>query len=240
MTGVLVTRPRPEADQTAADLAARGFVPLIEPLLDVRLLPGPALELAGIQALLVTSVNGVRALVARSGRRDLPVLAVGRRTGDEARAAGFADVREAEGDAARLAALIRRDVDPAAGRLLHVSGADLAADLAELLGPSGFAVDRIVGYEAVASDSLSREVVSALRQGDIGIVLFFSPRTARTFVRLATAAGLADRCAGVSAFCLSPAVASAAAGLPWQAVRVAERPAAGALLDLLPPAGTAG
>ncbi|MFC7333826.1 uroporphyrinogen-III synthase [Rhodocista pekingensis] len=240
MTGILVTRPQPEADQTAAELAARGFTTLIEPLLEVRLLPGPALDLAGVQALLLTSINGVRATLARTDRRDLPVLAVGRRTGDEARAAGFAEVREAEGDAVHLAALIRREVDPAAGRLLHVSGVDLAADLAELLGPDGYTVDRIVGYEAVAAEHLSPEVVSALRQADISIALFFSPRTARTFVRLATAAGLADRCAGMSAFCLSPAVASAAAGLPWQAVRVAERPAAGALLDLLPPAGTAG
>ncbi|EGX99558.1 uroporphyrinogen-III synthase [Nitrospirillum viridazoti Y2] len=64
MATVLITRPQPEADRTAAAVAALGHDVLIDPLLtvedmDVALPPH-------VQAVLITSVNGVRAL-ARQG-----------------------------------------------------------------------------------------------------------------------------------------------------------------------------
>ena len=46
-------------------------------------------------------------------------------------------------------------------------------------------------------------------------------------------AGLADRAAGMTAFCLSPAVAVAADGLPWRNVQTAAKPEQDALMALL-------
>ncbi len=63
-------------------------------------------------------------------------------------------------------------------------------------------------------------------------VLFFSPRTAESFASLCARDGLSERCRTLTAFCLSPAVAEAAA-LPWRAVRIAARPDQESLLELL-------
>lgn len=239
MAGVLITRPLWEAERTAAGVAARGHAPLVDPMLTIRPVPGPPLDLRAVQALLVTSVNGVRAAAARTDRRDLPLYAVGTRTAEAARGAGFAIVEDAGGNASDLAALIALKADPAAGRLLHVSGREVAVDLAALLGPRGYRVTRIVGYEAVASDALAPETRAALAGGTLAYVLFFSPRSARTFVTLLRkVGGLADDCAGIEALCLSPAVAKAAAGPPWKAVRTAAGPTADALLTLLPDANS--
>lgn len=236
MTLVLVTRPRPEADSTAKAVAALGHGVLVEPLLDIRLLPLPRLDLGGVQGLVATSVNGVRALAAATHVRALPLYAVGGKTAAAAREAGFASVVEGGGDAASLAGHLSRTLDPAGGPLLHVSGAEAAADLGALLAPAGIGVRRVVGYEAVAADRLSPGVRLALEGGRVGAALFFSPRTARTFASLCANEGVSAACAGATALCLSQAVADGLAGMGWGAVRVAERPTQGALLALLPPA----
>lgn len=237
MAGVLVTRPLPEADRTAAAVAALGHVPLVDPMLTVRIVPGPPLDLRAAQAILATSVNGVRAAASRTDRRDLPLYAVGTRTAQVAAAEGFTKVEDAGGAAADLAARIVLRLDPAAGRLIHVGGREVAVDLAALLGPRGYRVTRVVGYEAVPASALSPATVAALRSGTLAYVLFFSPRTARTFVNLLSKEGeLTDLCTGLSALCLSAAVAKGTSGPPWRSLSIAARPTSESLLALLPTA----
>src|SRR5262245_35391137 len=81
----LVTRPRAEAAELSKVLAARGIAALVEPLLEICY-RGETPDLAGVQGLLCTSANGVRALARLSGERNLPLFAVGEATAARARA----------------------------------------------------------------------------------------------------------------------------------------------------------
>ena len=119
---VLVTRPLEDGQAIAGRLAALGHQTLLAPLLTTRFFDGPEPDLADVQAILATSANGVRAFVRRSIRRDVPLFAVGPQTAEEARNAGFADVRDADGDARTLAAAAARWAAPDKGTLLHVAG----------------------------------------------------------------------------------------------------------------------
>ena len=103
----LVTRPRAEAASLAEALAARGIAALLEPLLDIhyRDLGGP-FDLSGVQALLCTSANGVRAFTRFSPERAIPVFAVGEATAARARAEGFSDVHSAGGAVGDLVELV--------------------------------------------------------------------------------------------------------------------------------------
>ncbi|HYD29857.1 MAG TPA: uroporphyrinogen-III synthase [Azospirillaceae bacterium] len=242
MKKVLLTRPQDDSESLAATLAARGWEALIEPMLDIVWLDGPIPDSAASQALLFTSANGVRAFARRSAARDMPVLTVGRASADAARACGFIDVTSADGDADALARLVCERCDPARGPLLHVAGTVTAGDLSGLLTARGFTVERAVLYEARTAASLSAGAMAALTNDQIAAVLFFSPRTARTFVRLLADAGLAGRTQATVALCLSKAVANAARTSPdnqpgetyaWRDVQVAEQPDLGALLALL-------
>src|SRR5882724_6752731 len=82
----LVTRPEEDAAPLAAALAERGIDVTLEPLLAIRPLPEAPIDLAGVQALLFTSANGVRSFAELAGGRDLagwrelPVFAVGNAT----------------------------------------------------------------------------------------------------------------------------------------------------------------
>ena len=86
---VMLTRPREDAHTLAEALAERGIVPVLEPLMTIEHIAGPALDLDGVQALLVTSANGVRAFANRDPRRHPPVVAVGDATARAAAEAGF-------------------------------------------------------------------------------------------------------------------------------------------------------
>lgn len=229
----LVTRPIEDAEPLVAALAARGIAALVEPMLRIRRLGGPPPDLAGVQAVLLTSANGARALAAASAHRDLPVFAVGDATAAAARAAGFVTVASADGDVEDLAALVAARLSPADGTLLHAAGSAVAGDLAGRLGEAGFTLRRAVLYAADPATALSGEAAEALRQGRLDLAFFFSPRTASAFVRLVAAAGTGAACGGVSAFCLSPAVAAALGALAWRRTLVAAAPTQAALLAAL-------
>jgi uroporphyrinogen-III synthase len=237
----LVTRPRAQAEALAAALARRGVEAVVEPMLEIDFRATGPLDLGGVQAVLCTSANGVAALARASAERGLPLFTVGEASAAAARRAGFAIVESAAGDAAALARFAVARLDPRAGRVLHVAGSAVAGDLAGALAGRGFAVDRAVLYDARPATALRAETRQALAGGEIALALFFSPRSAAICVGLATAAGLAQACAGITAVSISKAADRALDALGWRARYVAAAPNQSALLDavdraLAPPA----
>lgn len=221
---LLVTRPAADAAVLTEALTRSGHEVLSEPLLEIVHIPGPPVDVAGAQALLVTSANGARAFAARNRERDLRVLAVGDASATAARALGFTVVESASGDVAALAELCKRRLDPARGPLVHVAGTRVAGDLAGELERAGFRYRREILYQARAADRLSQATLAAFAGNRIDGVLLFSPRTAESFVALANHAGAASHLARVTAYCLSDAVAAKARAATWARVVVAERP----------------
>ncbi len=229
--GILVTRPAEDSAPLAEALRQRGFSPLIEPMLTISYRDGPIPVKTGYQAVLLTSANGARALARLVSWRDLPVWAVGEASAAQARELGFLSVRSAGGDVASLAALVARETDPTAGPFLQIAASRLAGDLAGVLTAQGFAVEKSVLYDALPALEFSRPLRSALTENALEAALFFSPRTAATFVTLAPE--MADSMKRIKALALSPAVAEALAPLPWKRVVVADRPEQARLLALL-------
>lgn len=233
---VLITRPRHEAVELARKLEALGHEAIVEPMLEIEPMPA-ALELDGVQAIVLTSANAAPAL--GSVPVGLPVYAVGAKTAAVARAAGADPVHAADGDARRLADLLAARCRPEAGALLHLAGADVRPGLAEALAAAGLDLRRQVVYRARPAAALSPSLRDALQLGTIDAVLLFSPRTAAIFADRVRRYDLARGLAGTEAVCLSAAVAAACRALPWRTVRVAARPDEAALLDLLDgPGGT--
>lgn len=228
----LITRPEDDSISLRHELERRGVAVMVEPMLTVVPVAGARLDLDGVQGLMFTSSNGVRAFAALSDRRDLAAWAVGDATAGSCRAAGFATVFSAGGDVEDLTRLVTRRCRPEAGRLLHVAGSVSAGDLAGGLRKAGFAVDRVPLYEARPATGLGDRLKQALIEGALDAVLFFSPRTAATFVTLVQAAGLGARCRRIDALCLSQAVAGKLGALAWHGIRVATKPTQEALLAL--------
>lgn len=90
---ILVTRPRQDAQPLAAELRERGHDVLVAPMLTIEAQAAPAdieTTLAQAQAILVTSLNGMRRLSEITTRRDLTIAAVGESTAVSRARAAFA------------------------------------------------------------------------------------------------------------------------------------------------------
>ena len=234
---ILVTRPEPDAERTAQKLRARGCDVLLGPVLRIRHLEEADLGAGPWDAVAMTSANAAHALERHARRMQitrLPVLTVGRRTAEAARALGFTDMASANGNEQALAHLIGAHV-ARGNKILYLAGEDRAGDLAVAVVPHGVRVETVVVYRAVAADRLPEPAAAALRTGDVNGVLHFSRRSAVIYLDCARAAGVLDSALKPFQYCLSNAVAEPLVAAGASRVRVAQSPEENALLDLVAP-----
>ncbi|MDH3738241.1 MAG: uroporphyrinogen-III synthase [Alphaproteobacteria bacterium] len=234
---VLITRPRQDGAETARLLSELDIETVNAPVMEISDIAGAAQylerDLEGVQAILVTSANGVRSFARATARRDLPVFAVGDASAAVASQSGFLHVTSAAGDVATLADLVRDRLTPEDGALFHATGNIIAGDLAGDLTSGGFTVRRGRLYRTRMVDMLPEAARHALNGGTIDAALFYSPRTAAHFAKLVAAAELESACRNMIAGCLSAAVAQALAALPFAEIRIAEKPEQTALIATL-------
>lgn len=231
---LLITRPQADAVRTAAAVQARGHLPIVAPLFRIETVDQADLSGGPWAAVLLTSANGLCGLGApeqRGAARGMRVFAVGERTEQAARGAGFATVHCADGDAEGLAALVAAHVKPPA-RLLYLAGEDRAADLDGTLRRQGFAVDLIVAYRAAAVDTLPPAAAAALEEGIDG-VLHFSRRAVEVYLATACRAGVGTAALTPTHYCLSERVAAPLRAAGAAAVRIAAAPSEVDLLALI-------
>jgi uroporphyrinogen-III synthase len=229
---LLVTRPEPDGERTAAKLRALGHTVMLAPLLHVEAVDA---DLDGAwDALALTSVNALRAVAdhpALERLRPGPVYTVGGRTADAAFAAGFANVVSADGDLADLVRLMRTHL-PRGTRVLYLAGEDRSGDLAAELAPAGIDVTMRVVYRAGVASQFPAEVRDALAAGSIDGVLHFSRRTAATYLACAANTGAAERALALMHYCLSRQVMGPLLAAGARRVSVADEPTEAALIGL--------
>lgn len=235
---VLVTRPQPDNDATAATLRARGIEVVAAPMLRFEPVALPDALETSYAGVIVTSANAIRALEgqpALASLRKLRLYAVGAHTADAARDAGFTDVVSADGDAAAL-----REIISGGGKrsksdrpLLYLAGADLARDLASELGERGFTVAVQTTYRMVGATKLPAAAVDAIGAGNIDAVLHYSRRSARAFAEAARTSGVEVSALAVLQCCLSEAVATVIRDAGASRVAVARSPDENALFETL-------
>ncbi len=229
---VLVLRDSDAADETAAALGRLGHEALLAPVIDIEPTPMP-LPSGPFDALLATSRHAfTQAPDARRRGKRLPVFAVGRRTAEAARAAGFDDVRIGAGDGEGLATLVRLTLPPTA-RLLYLAGRDRKPSLEDSLGIAGIRLDVVEAYAAVPVDHWPEAVVETLRDGGTDAALHYSRRSAELALTMSERLGVGDAFLLLRHACLSADVAEPLMAAKAFAVAVAARPDQDSLLDLL-------
>jgi len=230
---LLVTRPGDDGIKLANLLGKRGFDVIMDAMLSIEMDETAKPDLAGVQAVLATSANGIRALSARSENRELPVLAVGDATAALAREMDYATVRSASGDVESLAALAMAQFDQQDGALYHPAGSEIAGNLSKILLQNGFEYRRDILYRAEKHTSLNPVTVQHLKSGLITGALFYSPRTLKTFCELLINEKLSTTVQTVTAYCLSPAVASKCGDIKWGDIKTCSHPDQKSMLELV-------
>ena len=227
---LIITRPQEDAKPLANELAALGVESLLSPLLFIEESETETPDLTDVQALLLTSANGVRAFAHLSKERKIPIYAVGHASALAAQKAGFDNVESAGGDVETLAELVCKKLDFRDGAVLHIAGSKLAGDLAGILVQNGFDYRRIQLYHAKQVANLPPQCLIAIEGALVNGVVLYSPRTAKAFMDLLIKAEIDDCTLQLSAFCLSDAVAAKIVSYNWANIVVAKTPDQGALI----------
>jgi uroporphyrinogen-III synthase len=232
---VLVTRPEPGAARTAARLAALGHQPILLPLSETRPLPTDDVMLpADAAAVAVTSANALRhAQTSLLGRlAHLPCYAVGRRTGEASRNAGFGPVSEGPGDAAGLAEAIGPKL--AGGTLVYLCGRERFPGFEADLAASGVRVHAVETYDTVPLDWPSEAVAARLGHRSVTALLLYSARAAQAAAALLARPELAELFGACRVLALSERIGGAfRAGAATGKVCVAAAPNEDGLVELL-------
>jgi porphobilinogen deaminase len=227
---VVVTRPQADGERTARELRARGHEVLEAPLMKIETV---AADLSGGWAgVIVTSANAPAAIAGNAACDNLiklPLFAVGRRSADAAREAGFADVTSAGGDVRDLVRMLAALSVDAKASLLYLAGENRAADLVAELASGGIAAEMRIVYRAVTAP-FPPVLIEALKAGEVDAVLHFSRRSADNYMAGAKRAGIAGPAMAVRHLCLSAQVAEPLVGAGR--IAVATRPEEPALIEL--------
>src|SRR4030081_954106 len=237
---VLLTRPHPDDEATAAALRAKGFEVMLAPMLRFEPVAFHDDGEARYGAVIVTSANALRGIephLAGSRLLKLPLFAVGEHTASAAYRVGFDNVIPANGDAASLRdsvlASVRAKELKKASTLLYLAGADLARDLAGELGERGFTVGTHTTHPVNPVPNLPREACDAFAASRIEAVLHYSRRSARAFLEAARAGGVEISALAIPQCCISGAVASVVRDAGAAQVVVAASPDEIALFEVL-------
>ncbi len=230
---LVVTRPQADGERTTAALRAQGHEVLLAPLMRVESLPA---DLSGTWGAVIITSGNVPVAIADNPARDalikLPLYAVGRRSAEAARAAGFTDVTSAGGDVRDLVKLIAERHADSKAPFLYLAGEDRAADLIGELATQGIAAEMRVVYRAVTAP-YPPELIDALSKGAVDGVLHFSKRSAENYLAGARAAGLTGPALKVRHYCLSTQIAAPLAEAGATHISIAPHPSEAGLIELL-------
>lgn len=232
MVRVLVTRPEPGASRTARRLEEMGFQPILLPLTETVALPVDA-GVKDAVAVAVTSANAVRHAPKEiiAALAALPCHAVGKRTADAARAAGFLAVSEGPGDATALA-------DALAGGLsgktiAYLCGRVRFPAFEARLQAAGVQTRAVETYDTVTLDYSDDAIVERLSGRPVEAALLYSAKAAAALQTLIRWPALRDLFEKTTVFALSARIAAALDDVAGEKIRIAREPHEEALLELL-------
>jgi uroporphyrinogen-III synthase len=231
MTQILITRAEPDATDTAYRVLAMGLPPLVAPIFELCLNADQLPTASTIAATVLTSRHAIAACPSALHAR--PAFAVGPATAARASDAGFRNVVNADGNADAVLECVRAQLDPSTGSILLPTTTGQGAHLTTQLRRLGFRVIRRVAYKIAPNATLPEVAAENLRSARIASALFFSTESARHFVRLVIAAGLAGTMGNVDAVSISQRPVVALERLPWRRISVAVKPNQDAMLALL-------
>ncbi len=235
-----MTRPEPDAAETAARLAAAGHEVLVQPMLRIVLASQPD-DLPVPAAIIASSRNGIRAMLGwpeATAWRALPIFVTGEGTASMAQQSGFHDIRVGGADAVALANRIAGELAIGAGPILYAAGRDRTTMLTGRLDAAGYDLRVVQAYQAEPVTALAPDIAAALGARQIGGVLLFSGRTAVAFVAAVEAAGLAATLAETVCYAISERAAEPLRGLARD-IRVAAHPDFDGIAAMIPAGGRA-
>ncbi|PST17303.1 uroporphyrinogen III synthase [Mesorhizobium plurifarium] len=205
---VLVTRPRPTAERTAARLGSMGHEAVILPLMQAQHLAGAVRAALSEphQAIAVTSAEAVRVLGSLGSGLEqhlaTPLFAVGEATARAAGDLGFTDIRIGPGTGEGLAETVAAHL-PLGGTLAYLAGSPRTDGFERSLHGRRIGHRTVECYRMTPVHYPAETLPGLVRAGPFDAVLLYSRETARRLVAGLRESGLEPADLAARFLCLS-------------------------------------
>lgn len=228
---VLITRPEPDAVETAKTFEDHGFRTIVHPLLEVCQMP---VKLNGpYGAYMATSSNAVRAAERLEVDKDMPIFTVGEHTARVATKKGWKNVHMGGGVSDTLVPLVMKNYTQKNLPICYLSAEVVAGNVNAVLTEAGYIVDQHSVYSTIVASKLTKEVVDLYMDGSIEAVTLFSMRTANVWNQLVREYKLDERQPKPLRYCLSSQIASCLGPKEDKTIRFPKFPSIIDMLDLM-------
>jgi uroporphyrinogen-III synthase len=223
---VLITRAEPEASALADILSRCGHQPVLAPLAQV--VANTIYHSTPVPDAIVFTSRTAPGFAQSTQLQSYPVFAIGPRTADAARAAGFQNII-ADGDGHYAQLLDHISASPYQN-LWHLGGEDVRHDMAADLVRYQIKCTHFPVYTMVAVDDIPAAAKTAIADHALDMALVLSPRTAKRAVAL-----LGEEVRQwLPVWTMSAAIAAPLRAAGWRHTHIASRPS---LITLLAEAG---
>ncbi|WP_341760276.1 uroporphyrinogen-III synthase [Candidatus Endowatersipora endosymbiont of Watersipora subatra] len=251
MKKILITRPYEQAQITEKILRKKGFDPIIEPMIRVKLLNNDLSQdmlLNSFDGAIITSyyaINALETIIPEHARRNFPVLAVGNATQKKLILAGFDDAQSSDGRAIDIALQAhwffrgyhQESKNKTSYRILYPSAETTANNLSKMLSGSEINIINWPVYRTDPVNQFSPSLKVALREGWIDGILIYSSQTAGIFLKLLSnlEKTLEIPLSIPVVFCLSREIAAVFSQSQNISCKISSHPNQDSLLNLLKP-----
>jgi uroporphyrinogen-III synthase len=183
---IVITRPLGQSDKFIKQVCDQypfvlpdGF--LIEPMLDIETYNVDVSDVE-FDSWIITSSNAIPCVKKNLRSLDKPVYCVGERTAAKVKSL----LPEVEIHFYQNAESLLRSIEGHAEgrRFLYIRGEHVSVDMAKSVGQLGGEVHSVVCYSAHTMEEFSPKFIELLKNGEVGAIVFFSKRTAKTFFDL--------------------------------------------------------
>lgn len=230
---IVICRPKDDSAELVAVVTAKGFQPLVEPVLGIEYVPADFPGITPNEVLVFTSANGVKAFARGADLRGNTVYTVGRNTADEAQRVGFTNVKTAAGTVDDLVDILLKEYVSTKDDILYVRGEEISKDLKRALLKGGITIRELTAYRSVPANNLSLDLLRALDTKEVAALLFFSAKGGGVFADLIEQYGRAHTTRTTKALCISGAVLQSVSVLPFGGSFVADTPDRYGMIKLL-------
>lgn len=225
---VLVTRPIEQAVEFATHITAAGFIPFIQPLLDIEYLSVDMGDIRSPAAIILSSRQSVKNIEIPVIWRGISVFCVGDMTEQAALTAGFTNTIAGQGNLIDLLPLVTSRI-PAGQSILYLRGENVSHDLTQAL--PDYQIQERVTYRAAPVKCLSDDVIERFAQIDTITVL--SARSGAVLKQLIHEHGLISHVKTINLLCLSPSVVESLVELEWRSCVMSDYPTQMSMIEKL-------
>ncbi len=207
MAKILLTRPTKLSQKVAQILAQKNLSSLIQPLFSIVEIANLQPINQKLQGVLITSSSAVFALEKLVVKKDILVLAVGKKTALAIKKLGYKNILIANNSATELLNLTLEKLSKNGGLVVYLSGENITVDLAKKLQEQNFEAKRIIVYKTIENKKFSATTIEEVRSGNITEIWFYSKNSVKIFYKLAKKHNLLVCLSKIKILCLSQEIA---------------------------------